>query len=62
MAPQCIMLALMALNLGAELARDGRPMPQTEPGFYSLFRLLIGTAIEASILWWGGFWEPLRLF
>jgi hypothetical protein len=54
MAPQLIYLALMVLGLGVSLAKHGEPRSPMNAGTH-----ILGLAIAISLLWWGGFFDPL---
>lgn len=54
MAPQLTWIALMMLGLGISLANHGKPGKPT-----NFFIVLLAVSINASILYWGGFFEPL---
>lgn len=47
--PQIIILVLFALGLGITLAKDG------EIQRFSFVSSLFGSAVQLSILYWGGF-------
>lgn len=51
--PQIVMMILMGGNIGIALAKDGEP----RDGEHSFIVTVIGAAIEAVILWAGGFWS-----
>lgn len=51
--PQIVMMILMGGNIGIALAKNGEP----RDGEHSFIVTLIGAAIEAVILWAGGFWS-----
>ena len=51
--PQIIMIIIIGLNLGMNLAKNGEPRESN----YSFGIALIGAAIEAGILYWGGFFS-----
>lgn len=51
--PQIIMIIVIGLNLGINLAKNGEP----RDGDYSFGIALIGAAIEVGILYWGGFFQ-----
>ncbi len=55
MIPQFIVLGLMCLSLGIEMARHGKP----KEGNHSFFIQLTSSAITFSILYWGGFFKGL---
>lgn len=50
-APQIIMIALMAMNLGINLVKNGEPKDET----YSFPVSLISIVINVGLLIWGGF-------
>ena len=47
-------VGLSILGFGFAIAKHGQPR---EP--YNMWTLLLGTALSWSLLWWGGFFEPL---
>lgn len=51
--PQIIILLLYGINIGATGIQHGEP----KTGKENFWATLISTAINAAILWWGGFWE-----
>ena len=53
--PQIVMLFFLGGNIGISLAKDG----EKRDGEYNFVITLIATAIEAAILWAGGFWKTL---
>ena len=50
--PQILVIVLWALSLGLTLAKHGEPRGGKE----SVWTALVGVAIMAALLWWGGFW------
>lgn len=54
MWPQIILLLLFMLGLGVSLANHGKPR-----GNENVWITLISDVIVLSILWWGGFFNPL---
>ncbi len=50
-APQIIWIMLATAGLTIELVRDGKP----KTGTHRFFPQLIGTALAAGLLYWGGF-------
>jgi hypothetical protein len=55
MIPPILMIALIAMGLGASLAKHGEP--RTMP--HSFWVDAIASAITLAILHWGGFFDPL---
>lgn len=53
--PPLVMLSLMVLGLGLELEANGKP----KTGNRSIGWALFGATVTATILYWGGFWDPL---
>lgn len=53
-APQLIYLGLSVLGLGVILANHGKPR---EP--HNFVATFIVTILVWTILWWGGFFDPL---
>jgi LPXTG-motif cell wall-anchored protein len=51
-APQIIMIVLLAFNLAIGLCEHGKPKTGTQ----NFWATLIGCALTAGLLWWGGFW------
>ena len=51
--PQIILIIIMGLDLGINLANNGKP----RDGNYSFGVALVGVAIEAGLLYWGGFFS-----
>ena len=51
--PQIILLALWGISLGVAIAQHGQPKKGTESAWNSI----IGLAIVAPILYWGGFFH-----
>lgn len=51
--PQIIMIAMFAISLGISLAKHG----EYRGDKYNFFTSLISVAIEAGILYWGGFFS-----
>ena len=49
--PQIIMLFLLAMSLGIDLAKNGEP----REGEHKAASGLIAVAIQLILLWWGGF-------
>lgn len=52
--PQIIMIVFMAMNLGIALVKHGEYKKQEK---YSFGTALLGIIIEATILYFGGFWN-----
>ncbi len=52
--PQIVYVSLSLVGLGFAIAKHGQPR---EP--YNAFGLMIGTALSWTLLWWGGFFQPL---
>ena len=50
-APQIIIIVMYALGIGIALSKHGEQRNDK----YNFFVTLISTAIELSLLWWGGF-------
>ena len=50
-APQIIMIAIMAMDLGLHLAKNGEPRDDN----YSFPIMLVSTAMQVGLLIWGGF-------
>ena len=50
-APQIITIIIYAISIGMHLAKHGKP----QEGSYNFIIALVGTAIQFSLLWWGGF-------
>lgn len=55
MTAQGVMVTLMMINLILVGIMDGKPRDDN----WSLSKALLNAIITVSILWWGGFWEPL---
>lgn len=55
MLPSLIMLSLWFSLLGVSLARHGKSVTKKENFFVTLFAVVL----NASILLWGGFFNPL---
>lgn len=55
MAPQIILLMLLAFQVAINLARDGEPRRDK----YSFWMSLIGAVITCALLAWGGFFAPM---
>ena len=53
--PQLLWIALMALALGVALAKNGQP----ETGTHRLHVTVLAVAIQAGLLYWGGFFNQL---
>jgi len=51
--PQIILIVLWSLTLGIEITRNSGK----EDGIYTIIGNIIGIAIMAGLLWWGGFWS-----
>lgn len=51
--PQIIIIIIYGLNLGINLAKNGEPRESN----YSFGIALVATAIEAGLLYWGGFFS-----
>ncbi len=51
-APKVILLVLWGIELGLGIANHGKP----KAGKHSVWESVVGLAIVASLLWWGGFW------
>ena len=51
-APQIIMIVLLTISVFTGLMKHGE-----SKGNYNFWSSLIGAAIEAAILKWGGFWN-----
>lgn len=49
--PQIAMIVFMGMSIGGSLYKHGEP----RTGRYSIFSALFGVAIEAWLLWEGGF-------
>ena len=49
--PQIIIIALLAMGLGASIVKNGEPR-----GNYSAGYTFVMTSIWAFVLWWGGFY------
>ena len=49
---QIIYTVLLAMNVGISLALSGQP----KRGRYSFWTALVGAAIEAALLYYGGFY------
>ena len=49
--PQIIMLFLLAMSLGIDLAKHGQP----REGKHNAVGGLVGVAIQLTLLWFGGF-------
>jgi len=54
-APQIIMIVLLAIALTIHLVKHG----EHRTGTYSFWAQLFAVALEASILYWGGFFSNL---
>lgn len=52
-AAQIITIILMAMNLGINLVMHGKPKDDK----YNFFGACLSVAINAGLLWWGGFWN-----
>lgn len=52
-APQVVLVAVFALGVGIAIADHGKP----KTGTNNAWATIIGTAITAALLWWGGFWS-----
>ncbi len=55
MIAQLIYIALTLIGLGMAFAKHGEEEKKKYNGWVSLF----ATIIIWTILWWGGFWDPL---
>jgi len=51
--PQIILIVLWSLSLGIEIAINDKK----EGGLSTIIGNIIGIAIMAWLLWWGGFWS-----
>lgn len=54
--PPIVMIALMSCGVFTALTRFGEPKKADR---YDIVDLLLAPAVMATLLWWGGFWEPL---
>jgi hypothetical protein len=52
-APQIVMIVLYAMSTGISIAQHGK----AKTGKHNFFVHIVGVAIGASILYWGGFWN-----
>ena len=55
MMPQIIYVILTILGMGIVIAKHGSP----KEGNYNFLHSLIVTAIQISILYWGGFFDKI---
>jgi len=55
MLPQIIVLVLIVLSLGINMAQHGTP----KTGKNSFWVSLVSAAITLGLLWWGGFFNGL---
>lgn len=53
-APQILWICLTMLVLGVTMAMHGKPRPA-----FNFPLMLAGSGLEALLLWWGGFFEPI---
>jgi choline-glycine betaine transporter len=51
--PAIIVVALIAIGLGIELAKDGQP----RTGYHNFFITLIAAGVNIGLLYWGGFFS-----
>lgn len=51
--PQIITIALLALGVGIDLAKDGEP----KKGTHSFWVSLVAAVLFAALLWWGKFFS-----
>lgn len=54
MAPQIILIAMFSADLGITIAMHGKPRDK-----FNALTTLIAIMIHFTILYFGGFWEPL---
>ena len=54
-APQMIMIVILCLDLGINLAKHGEDRTGASAK-YNFWTTLIGNILMAAILYWGGFW------
>jgi len=54
MWPQIILIIIWGLSLGLSIEKHGKPVGNT-----NAWISLISISLTGSILWWGGFWDPL---
>lgn len=52
-APQIIIIVIMALSVTVNAVKHG----EQKTDRYHVGFTLIAIAIEAAVLWWGGFWK-----
>ena len=54
MTPQIVMLVIMVLEIGLALGKHGEPRTPHNVGW-----VVVSMGVLSTVLWWGGFWEPL---
>lgn len=54
MWPQILLIALYCIVFTVHSIKDGEPR-----GNYSVWGVLVGIALNVSILYFGGFWNPI---
>lgn len=53
-APQIIVVALLAINVAVNAARDGQEIPKKHQR-YNFNRCMFSALLFCFLLWWGGF-------
>ena len=56
--PQIILIVLWSLTLGIEITRNSGK----EDGIYTIIGNIIGIAIMAWLLWWGGYGKNCTVY